>query len=208
MKKILLKILVLNFCVLCTFNVSARKQLPAGIPSIPSGIAGFELGEPVGKFASRLEMNQYFVGIEHPYLKAYRVLPFAGFRGGYVLVGACTGKEAVVRIKLKYKRYDKEFFKKLKRAIEKRFGKSSEYRGDPFHVYVAWKWRFKKSDGKIISMLLERYEGDDEEYSSGTSIKLTLVSELKREMECYRKKTKESASATGEPSNFKQYLPY
>ena len=181
---------------------------------IPKGIAGFELNKDIREYSDRVRMEKGLVEIDYPYLTAYEILPFPGFRGGFLVVGNCTGSQKVLRIKLKYSNGTKKFFKRLKENIVRRFGDPIEYRGDPFHVFVAWKWRFVDSNGNAISLILQHYSGLDEEYAAGNSIKINFISGIKQERECYRKAREKSFSKRGikkgkvPPLNIEYYLPY
>ncbi len=182
-------------------------------PKIPKGIAGFEIGRDIDAYVKKIRMDVELVDIDYPYLTAYEILPFPGFRGGFLAVGNCTGSRKVLRIKLKYSNSSGKFFDMLKKEIEHRFGKPVEYRGDPFHVFVAWKWRFVDSKGNVLSLILQHYTGSDEEYASGNSIKINYLSAIKAERMCYEKK-KRRLLKTGQskmeplPDNLNYYLPY
>jgi hypothetical protein len=109
-----------------------------------------------------------------------------------------------VRIKLKYANPDKKFFNELLKRFKKRFGEPDEWRGDPFHVIVAWKWSFRDKDNNSISMILQH--SMDEEQKFGNSVKLTNTTFIEKERSCYERKHPESAKSSKSKSSVKKKL--
>ncbi|SFM67499.1 hypothetical protein [Thermodesulforhabdus norvegica] len=181
-----MKVKILSLLALITFSGSFAFAL-GNASRIPMSIAHFKLGEPIDKYAASINAGFPFHDADYPYLTHYEILPFEGFSGGFVATGNCTGSSKIVRIKLKYADSSEEFFQRIKKELEKRYGKPQVYRGDPFHVFVSWKWRFEDKKGKVVSMILEHYSGRGEEYASGTAIKLNYISEIRREESCFKK---------------------
>ncbi len=196
-------VVIVSLCILHAKSAS----------KVPKGIAGFEIGKDIDAYVDRIRKDIELVEVDYPYLTAYEILPFPGFRGGFLVVGNCTGSRKVLRVKLKYSNSSEKFFDMLKRGIERRFGKPIEYRGDPFHVFVAWKWRFVDSEGNVVSLILQHYTGSDEEYASGNSIKINYLSAIKAERRCYEKKKKNMLKTNLSrkkplPNDLDYYLPY
>ena len=123
----------------------------------------------------------------HESLWEVEIKPIEGFKSGLIAYSTCAAPNRVVRIKLKYSDNSKTFYKKLKKRIENRFGKSDDYRGDPFHIVIGWKWSFVDADNNTITLLLQHNTRDEEE-KMGNSIKFTMSNLLKSDWECHRKK--------------------
>jgi hypothetical protein len=122
------------------------------------------------------------------------IKPIKGFKSGLIAYSTCAAPNRVVRIKLKYRDNSKTFYKELKKQIEKRFGKSDEYRGDPFHILIGWKWSFVDADNNTIALILQHNTRDEEE-KMGNSIRFTMTNLLKSDWECHRKKDQEEPAA-------------
>ncbi len=159
---------------------------------IPSQIAGFVLGDDISAYKDKLRPDSE-MSIRHmECLKEVEIKKKPGFKSGLIYYGTCTGQKRILRIKLKYEDASADFYKELLKEYKKRFGEPDEWKGDPFHVVLAWKWRFKdKNDNKII-MILQHNTGDEGE-KMGNSVKLTLHSLMEAELLCY--KNKESAES-------------
>ena len=110
------------------------------------------------------------------------------FKRGLIWVGSCENPGKILRIKLKYADSSKKFYKKLLKRYKKKFGDPSEWRGDPFHIVIAWKWSFVDEDNNRISMILQHNTRDEDE-SIGNSVKLTVWNLIEEEKKCFKKKT-------------------
>ena len=69
-----------------------------------------------------------------------------------------------------------------------------DWRGDPFHVVLAWKWGFTDNDGNHISLILQ-HNTLDQEQKMGNSIKMTVTNWIDDEEACYLKKHPEAEQA-------------
>lgn len=113
--------------------------------------------------------------------------PIEGFKSGLIAYATCTAPGHIVRIKLKYLDSSKKFYEELLKRIKKRFGDPAEYRGDPFHIVVAWKWSFVDKNNHNISLTIQHNTMDAEE-KKGNSIKLTNSSLIEKDRLCYTEK--------------------
>ena len=166
----------------------------------PHQIGPFILGHDISEFADFVQMD---TSLPIRYLESVReveIKPIQGFRSGLIAYGTCAVPNRVVRIKLKYSDNSKSFFEKLKKRIDNRFGESDEYRGDPFHIVIGWKWSFKDADNNKITLILQHNTRDEEE-KMGNSIKLTMTNLLESEQECFNNKM------AAEPANAKAPKP-
>jgi hypothetical protein len=121
------------------------------------------------------------------YLMEVEIKKTEGFKSGLIWYGTCIEPNRIIRIKLKYADSSKRFFEKLLKQFKQRFDEPDEWRGDPFHVVIAWKWSFVDDAGNHISMILQHNTMDGEE-KMGNALKLTLTDEIGRETRCYEKK--------------------
>lgn len=183
--------------------------LAAGAAELPRVLGGFVLGESIETAADRLRMDTAAKVRETGCLMEVDVIPGEGFESGSINYGACVAQNRIVRIKLKYADGSEKFFKMLLNRYKQRFGEPNEWKGDPFHVVIAWKWTFKDRDGSRVSLILQHNHQDDEE-KIGNSVKLTLSDEMAAEIRHGRKgrsKTKPEAPAIRKTPDWDQLLP-
>ena len=152
----------------------------------PKQIAGLVLGEQIAMFVDLVRMETATPLRDRKYLREVRTRETDGYRSGTVSFGNCNKVGQILRIKLKYEYSDKKFYNELLAQFKKRFGEPDEWRGDPFHVIVAWKWSFTDRDNNKISLTLQHSR--DEDYKWGNSVKLTNTTLLEQEQTCYQKK--------------------
>jgi len=152
----------------------------------PSQVGGFQLGADISAYRDRVDMTtalpvRYAESITEVEIKKTDLLA-----SGLIAYGTCTAPGKVVRIKLKYADSSKDFYDKLLARFENKFGKPDEWRGDPFHIVIAWKWSFVDEAKNHISLILQHNKQDTDE-KIGNSIKLTLIDAVDRERQCYEK---------------------
>ena len=152
----------------------------------PHKIGGFTLGEQIATFVDLVRMETAMPIRDEQSLRIVEIGDLEGYKSGNIAFGNCARPGQIVRIKLKYEYSDKEFYNELLDQFKKRFGEPDEWRGDPFHVIIAWKWSFTDKDNNKISLTLQYSR--DEDYKWGNSVKLTNTSLVKQERTCYEKK--------------------
>ena len=171
----------------------------------PRQIAGLVLGEQIATFVDLVRMETATPLRDRKYLREVRVGEIDGYRSGTVSFGNCKKPGQIVRIKLKYEYSDKTFYNELLAQFKKRFGEPDEWRGDPFHVIIAWKWSFTDKENNKISLTLQHSR--DEDYKWGNSVKLTNNTLLEQELNCYQKKHPgKSGSQKGKSSSKRKKL--
>ena len=171
----------------------------------PKQIAGLVLGEQIATFVDLVRMETATPLRDRKYLREARIREIDGFRSGTVSFGNCNKPGQIVRIKLKYEYSDKKFYNELLDQFKKKFGEPDEWRGDPFHVIIAWKWSFTDEDNNKISLILQHSR--DEDYKWGNSVKFTNNTLLEQEQNCYhRKHPRKSGSKEGKPSSKRKKL--
>jgi len=152
----------------------------------PHQIGPFILNQDIANFADYVHMDTALPIRHMASVQEVEIKPIKGFKSGLIAYGTCAVSNLIVRIKLKYSNNDKAFFEKLKKRIVNRFGEADEYRGDPFHIVIAWKWSFRTKNNQKISLTLQ-HNARDEEEKMGNSIKLSMTSLISAEHDCYEK---------------------
>lgn len=183
----------------------AAQQEQAGAPR---SIAGLSLGEDMSSFKESLDMGSDQTIWNQDWFSRVEIKPLPGFQGGYLIYGNCTAPGRVVRIKLKYADDSLGFFDRLHEALQARYGRG-EWRGDPFGTLRTWKWGFKDEHGDSISLILESYTGEEENYTPGNSIRLANRSAMLREKTCGEAGLKNGGKdqVPAEAPSFDWYLP-
>jgi len=165
----------------------------------PHQIAGFVLGANINQYQHLLRMDSV-IPIRHlECLSEVETKPIEGYKNGYVLFGNCREPGRIVNIKMKYAYSDRAFYDQLLNIFKKKFGPPSEWRGDAFQTLISWKWSFTDKEHNKISMILQHYTGDDEEYTSGNSLKLSMTTAIEKERQCHEMKEPESSRTAPEP---------
>jgi hypothetical protein len=119
-----------------------------------------------------------------------------GYKTGLVTYGSCIEPSRIVRLKFKYADNSKRFFEELLKRYKSNIGKPDEWRGDPFHIVIAWKWSFRDKDGNNISLILQH---NTREEKKGNAVKMTMWNLMLDENRCFEQKHPEISA----PPNFK-----
>ena len=152
----------------------------------PSRVGPFALNQKISEFSDFVIMETALPIRYQENIEEVEIKPILGFKSGLIAYATCVAPGHVVRIKLKYLDSSKKFYEGLLKQIKKRFGDPIEYRGDPFHIVVGWKWSFVDKDNNRISLTLQHNSGD-QEAKSGNAIKLTMTSLIEADELCYQK---------------------
>ena len=166
-------------------------SIPAYADKAPHQIAGFVLGENISRYKSQLNTKSAWPLRYQEYLTEVDLNDVAGYSNGTIIYGTCAQPGTIVCIKLKYAGSDRRFFEELFARYKEKFGDPDEWRGDPFQVIIAWKWSFKDSKGRHISLILQH--SMDEDTKPGNSVKLTDLPRLDGERACNDRKLPERA---------------
>jgi hypothetical protein len=171
----------------------------------PLQLGPFILGRDIGEFSDFVQMDTSIPIRYQESIREVEIKPIKGFKSGLIAYGTCAVQNRVVRIKLKYSDNSKTFFKKLKKRIEKRFCMSDEYRGDPFHILIGWKWTFMDADNNRVTLLLQHNTRDEEE-KLGNSIRLTMTNLFALDRDCHKNKAsaEQTAGETSKPQVLEQ----
>lgn len=166
----------------------------------PHELAGFRLQDNIDLYRDKIVKNSAVAIRDMEYLEEVDVNPPTGFKSGYLVLGKCAHPGRIVKISMKYADSSKDFFDELLVKFKEKYGEPTEWRGDPFHVYVAWKWSFVDKDNNRISMILQHYSGDEDVYKNGNSVKLSMFDRIEQEEKCYEKKHPEAQETPQEKS--------
>jgi len=177
-KKTLILSLVLSLLLFPPLNAAQQA---------PSQIGDFVLGGNISEYKDRVKMDTAMPIRYAEYLTEVEIHPLDGFKSGLISYGNCAVPGRILRIKLKYADSTKKFYEDLLKQYKARFGEPLEWRGDPFHVMVAWKWSFTDSKNNQISMILQHNTKDEEE-KLGNAVKISLTNLLEEELACFEKK--------------------
>jgi len=175
-----IRIFFLNMiiCFLMVENVGAQA---------PYEIAGFALGKNIADYQDMIRMETMLPIRYAEFLKEVEIRNIPGYKSGLITYGDCADPGRILRIKLKYADSSREFYNNLLDRYKKRFGKPDQWRGDPFHVLVAWKWSFKDREGNLISLILQ-HNLEDTTKKIGNAVKLTMLNFEEEEIRCFEKK--------------------
>jgi len=120
-------------------------------------------------------------------IEEVEIKPIKGIKSGLIAYASCTAPGHIARIKLKYQDSSKKFFENLLKQVKKKYGEPEEYRGDPFHIFIAWKWSFIDKDDNRISLTLQHNSQDADE-KRGNAVKLTMTNLIEEDQRCYKLK--------------------
>ena len=192
---------------------------PSAAAEAPRHLGGFALGDQIETYRELVDMDTCLHVRYMEYVQEAEIRPIPGFKSGLIGFGTCADYGKILRIKLKYADGSKGFFEKMMKRLRKRFGEPDEYRGDPFHVLVAWKWSFVDKAGNQISMTVQ-HNTKDAEQKMGNAIKLSLTSQMEKEQRCFAEKQPDHSEAGkgagpskgqgGGPTadDWKRFVPY
>jgi hypothetical protein len=202
MKKYILSgLLILIFCA-----------TNSALADAPHELAGFVLGGRMNDFKNKVEMDTVLPIRYLESLKEVEAKEIKGFKTGLVTFATCIEPSRIVRLKFKYADNSKKFFDELLKRYKAKLGKPDEWRGDPFHIVIAWKWRFKDKEGNDISVILQHNTLDEEE-KQGNSIKMSMWNLLIEENRCFEQKHPEISgppefeSSDPDSINWKPLIP-
>jgi hypothetical protein len=153
----------------------------------PHQVGVFVLNQDIADFKDYVIMETALPIRYMENIKEVEVKPIKGFKSGLIAYASCTVPGHIVRIKLKYKDSSKTFFEDLLKRIKKKYGEPDEYRGDPFHILIAWKWSFIDDQENHISLTLQHNTQDTEE-KKGNAIKLAMTNLIEKDQDCHKRK--------------------
>ncbi len=163
----------------------------------PHELAGFVLGGRMHDFKDLVQMDTVLPTRYLESLKEVEAKDIKGFKTGLVTYGTCIEPARIVRLKFKYADNSKRFFEELLKRYKANLGKPDEWRGDSFHIVIAWKWSFTDKAGNDISLILQHNTRDEEE-KQGTAVKMTMWNLMLDEDRCFAQKHPEISG----PPNF------
>lgn len=175
----------MRICVLATMVAASIVAGAHGLAGeIPLSIAGFRLGRPIEEVSEKVIMETALPVRYMENLQEVEIVPIEGFKSGLIAFGTCRKPSSIVRIKLKYADGSLNFYEELLKRFKQKFGEPDEYQGDPFRVFISWKWSFKDQNQNHISLVLQHNLKDEDE-KIGNAVKLTLHNQLEEDARCY-----------------------
>ena len=153
----------------------------------PHQVSIFVLNRDIADFKDYVIMENALPIRYMEYIEEVEIKPMKGFKSGWIAYATCTAPGRIVRIKLKYKDSSKTFFENLLNQIKKKYGEPDIYRGDPFHIFISWKWSFTDKDDNRISLTLQHNIQDANE-KMGNAVKLTMTNLIEEDQRCYKQK--------------------
>jgi hypothetical protein len=218
MKKDQMPSVILEFGRSLLPALSLVVALSAGVfaAEAPHHLGGFVLGAQIEEFKDLVDMDTCMHVRYMEYIQEAEARALPGFKSGLIAFGTCADYGKIVRIKLKYADDSKRFFNEMMKRLRQRFGEPDEYRGDPFHVVVAWKWSFEDGQGNRISLIMQHNTKDEDE-KMGNAIKLSLSNQMEKEQACYAAKHAGGGEAGPgnrggrgkyRPEDWKRFVPY
>jgi hypothetical protein len=166
----------------------------------PHQVGGFVLDTNINDYKEMVNMETALPIRYREYIHELEIKVTDDFKSGLVWIGNCLEPGRILRIKLKYFDSSKKFYNELLSRFKQRFGEPSEWRGDSFHIVIAWKWSFIDKDNNRIGLILQ-HNTKDTEKKLGNAVKLTMMNLLDEERLCHEKKSGESRQKAGEQSN-------
>ncbi len=181
-----------------------------GFAETPHQLAGFVLGDQFLKYQDLVDMQTKMPLRRSKSIDEFEVRDLKGFKYGLIWVGNCTVPNRIVSLRMKYADSSKKFYEELLKRYKRRFGDPSEWRGDPFHIVISWKWSFIDDQKNRISMILEHNMRAEDE-TVGNTVKLTMWNLIEEERICAKEKLPEpvetSAKTEEEPLNWDLLIP-
>jgi hypothetical protein len=163
----------------------------------PHKLGGFVLGGKIDDFSDKIKQGTELPVRYAESLKEVEVQKIPGFKTGLIYYGTCDRRSIILRIEFKYDDPSEKFYEELLKRFKKRFGDPLEWRGDPFHVEVGWKWKFVDANNNDISLIL-KHNTRDEEKKEGNSVKMTMWNLMNEEIRCHKEKQKSSGILSAE----------
>jgi hypothetical protein len=188
-----------------TLAVFMRVSIAAAADA-PHKLAGFVLG---GKMAAHQQYVEPDTDLPVRYLESLKEVETTdiyGYKAGLIYYTTCIKPSLIVRIKFKYADPSKKFYDALLKRFIERFGEPSEYRGDPFHIVIAWKWAFMDEKSNDISLILQHNIRDEEE-KQGNAVKMTMWNLMKDELRCFEEKNTEAVGLKSGRFKFDENIP-
>ncbi len=151
----------------------------------PKSLAGYALGEDVSAYGD-LAVDTAKPRYDQPWLARVNISPRDGLNGGYLLYGTCAKPGEVVRVKLSYADDGEGQFQALYKAMAKKWFEPQ--RSDFGGGFQQYKWSFSNAKGESLSLVLQHYAGDGDEYAQGNSLSLANRDRIEAEKACWQAK--------------------
>jgi hypothetical protein len=180
------------------------------VAQTPHEIAGFVLGKDIKEYGDAI-LSTSDIPIRYlDSIHEVEIKPIPGIKSGIISYGTCLHKGRILRIRLKYEDASKRFYEVLLKRFKKRFGEPDEWRGDPFHIVINWKWSFVDERNNRISLQLQHNTKDVEE-KIGNTVKLSMPNAIEAEIQCFEERSslseKQQQKQSAGPPNWDLLIP-
>jgi hypothetical protein len=163
----------------------------AGWPQAPHQVGGFVLGENISHFKDKVKMETGQAIIYQEYIHEVEIRNIEGFKSGRISYGMCKHVGRIVQIRLKYADASRAFYDQVLARFKKKFGIPDIWKGDAFHIIIAWKWSFVDEQKNRISLILQ-HNVKDPSQKMGNVVKLAMTNLIDDERACFKAKEAES----------------
>ena len=153
----------------------------------PHEVGVFVLNRDISDFKDYVIMETALPIRHMENIEEVEIKPIKGIKSGLIAYATCAAPGHIVRIKLKYRDSSKTFFENLLKGIKKKYGEPDVYSGDPFHIFISWKWSFIDKDDNRVSLTLQHNIQDANE-KMGNAVKLTMTNLIEEDQRCYKLK--------------------
>ena len=119
----------------------------------PHRLGGFFLGGNIEDFRDKIKPGTVLPVRYAESLKEAEARRIPGFKTGLIYYGTCEQPSRILRIEFKYDDPSEKFYKALLIRFKKRHGDPDQWRGDPFHIELGWKWTFIDANNNNISLI-------------------------------------------------------
>ncbi len=175
-------------------------------PQAPHRLAGFVLGGNIADYADQIRRETILPIRYLESLKEAETVPLKGYKTALVIYGTCIKPARIVRLKYKYADSSKAFYDELLKRFKRLYGDPDEWRGDAFHVVLAWKWSFMDENNNDISLILQHNTRDEEE-KEGNAVKLTMWNLMREEARCFESRVEEAPAEQDRNQTFAPQRP-
>ncbi len=180
---------------------------------LPLTIAGITLGENIGAYSHLCLSHTAMTLRSERHLTEVNINPakIPGISNGKIAYANCARPGEIIRIKFKMIDKSLDFFNTLYQHYRKKFGKPTEWRGDPFHNVISWKWAVTDSANRQVNIVLTHLL--DEDLQKINAIKITFRSQWEKEAQCNqveearRKKTRPRDQEKPHAIDIERFIP-
>jgi hypothetical protein len=114
---------------------------------------------------------------------------------------------------MKYEDRSKNFYQKLLKKFQSKYGPPNTWNGDSFGVVYIWKWHFVDENKNRVSLSLQ-FNAKNTNETIGNMVKLAYPEKIKKERLCFihsreqnKQESKKTKSQSPEETDWKYLIP-